>query len=220
MRGRHRHQLVGGQRERNRSRARGAEQLEGALHRGRKRSGFTNRLRPAADWPEALDLVGQPVECADLVADQRRRNVRHEGQHRLRAGVRFDERCERVGRARSRRDQDHAGTAGRTCVAVGHECRALLVTSEDVRDPARAAHQRIVDGEVVDPRDAEDVAHAFRPQCFNHPLATRPVLFVGLVGHERQVCIARRARLVIVRAAVVVARKLDGSQMSRHYRPE
>jgi hypothetical protein len=157
--------------------------VEGPLDSPRDLRAVPQRIGPAADRPEAVDLVRYLVERAQVLADQRARNVRHDQKHGLGARLGLDERRQGVGRARTRRDHDDAGPARCPRVAVGHESRALLVPGEDVGD-AVLTEERVVDGEVVNARDPEDVAHTFRLERGHHPLAPGPA---GHGGHRATV---------------------------------
>ena len=157
-------------RDGDRPRATGSEEVEGAVKRRRDRGGLGQRLCPARHGPEALDLVRHFVERTDLAADQVRRDVRHHHEDRYRSGIRLDERREGVRRAGARGHDDDGGGARGARVAVGHERRARLVAGEHVRDP-RLPQQRVVDREVVDAGDAEDVADAFGGERLHHPFA-------------------------------------------------
>ena len=83
-------------------------------------------------------------------------------EHRHRVGVRRGERGDRVGDARTRGRDDHAGPAGDPGVPVGGVPGALLVPGDDVPDPG--ARQVAVDLEVVRAGDAEDVPDSVRDQ--------------------------------------------------------
>ena len=67
-------------------------------------------------------------------------------------------------------------------VAAG-KLRALLVPRQDVGDPV-LPEEGVVDGEVVNARDAEDVAHALGLERSHHPLAAGPA---GHGGHRATV---------------------------------
>src|SRR5215467_5471856 len=163
------HEEVRGERKRDRPRPRSAEEVESALHGSGDRGTVPDRLRPATNGLEALDLVGYLVERAQALADERCGYVGHEGEDRLRAGEGLHERREHVGGARARGDDDHPGVARGAGVAVGHETRALLVAGEDVRDVV-LAKERVVNGEIVNAGQTEDVPDALGAQHFHHPL--------------------------------------------------
>ncbi len=192
-----RREKIGGQRERDRSRPRSAEEMKGALDGGGNLLRVVDGLRPAADGREAIDLVGHLVERAQTLADQRRRNVGHDHQHGLRAGEGLDEGRQRIGRAGAGRDNDHTWLSGRSRVAVGHEGRALLVAGEDVGD-VPLADQGIVDGEVVDAGEPEDVADALTAQGLDDPLAAgaqlRPASCSGAPRRGSRPSSTRRTR--------------------------
>src|SRR5262249_60595190 len=63
------HEEVRGERERDRPRPRSAEEVESALHGSGDRGTVPDRLRPAANGLEALDLGGYLVERAPALAD-------------------------------------------------------------------------------------------------------------------------------------------------------
>ena len=161
---------IGRDRQRDRAGPAGPEQVERALDRAGDLRAAPEGVGPPADRPEALDLVRHLVERAHVLADQRAGDVRHEEKHGLRARVGLDERCQRVGRARPGRHHDDPGSPRRAGVAVRHEPRALLVPRQDVGDPV-LAEEGVVDREVVDARDAEDVAHALGVERGHDPLA-------------------------------------------------
>ena len=188
-------------RERDRPGPAGPEEVEGALDRPGDLRAAAQRIGPPADRPEALDLVRHLVERAHVLADQGGGNVRHHEEHGLGARLGLDERRQRIGRARPGRDDDDARPARGPRIAVGHEAGALLVPRQDVGDPV-LPEEGVVDGEVVDARDAEDVSHAFGLERGHHPLAPGPV---GHGAHRATVAwhaIARTVRVMTPRSVL------------------
>ena len=171
---------------------------------------LAQRIGPPADRPEALDLVRHLVERAHVLTDQGRGNVRHHEEHGLGARLRLDERRQRIGRARPGRDDDDARPARGPGIAVGHEAGTLLVPRQDVADPF-LPEKGVVDGEVVDPRDAEDVSHALGLERGHHPLAPGPA---GHVAHRTTVAWHAIART----AGVMTPRSVLGGQPERQDR--
>ena len=163
-------QEVVGNREDHGARSAGAQQIERARDGGGNRARLGQRLRPAGDRAEALDLVRHLVQGAEIAPDQVRGDVGGDQHDRHRAGVRLHQGREGVGRAGPGGDEHHAGLAGGAGVAVGHERRARLVAREHVGDVA-LAQQRVVDGQVVIAGNAEDVSHALGGQRLHHPVA-------------------------------------------------
>ena len=159
-------------RQRHRPRPPAARQREGGREAGRDRRGLAQRLGPARDRTKAVDLVRHLVQRAEVAADERRGDVGHDHEHGHGAGIGLGERRERVGGRRPAGHHDHARRARGARVAVGHERRALLVAREDVAD-RRLAQERVVDGEVVDPGNAEDVTHALLGEGAHDPFAAR-----------------------------------------------
>jgi hypothetical protein len=159
-----------GDREHHRPRPAGAQQVEGAGNRARNRACLGQRLRPARHRAEALDLVRDLVEGAEVPPDQVGGDVGGDQHDRDGARVRLDQGRQCVGGAGPGRHQRDAGLAARAGVAVGHERGARLVAGQHV-DDVPLAQQRVVDRQVVEPRDAEDVPHALAPQRLDDEIA-------------------------------------------------
>ena len=123
------------------------------------------------------------MERAEPPAEHGAGDVRHQEEHRLGGGEGLHERGEGVGRAGAGRDEDDARLARGAGIAVGHERRALLVPREHVGD-RRLAEQGVVDGQVVDARNAEDVADALGGESRHHPLSPCPGLVLIRRAHR------------------------------------
>ena len=148
-----------------------AQQVEGAGDCAGDRARIAEGLGPATHRPEAVDLVGDLVQRAHAAADQLGSDVRGDQHHRHRAGIGLHQRRQGVGGGRPGRHDRHARLAGRPRVAIGHEARASLVPGQHVADGV-LGQQRVVDGQIVESRNAEDRAHALGAEGVDHVLAS------------------------------------------------
>jgi len=189
-------QEVVGNRDHHRARPARPQQIEGAGDRARNRPGLAQRLRPARDRPEAVDLVGDLVERAEVAADQVGGDVGDDQHDRDRARIGLDERRQRVGGTGPGRHEHDTRLAAGARVAVGHERRPRLVTGQHVGDVV-LAQQRVVDREIVEPRDAEHVADTLAPQRLDDELTAGRQHAHGDGGRGVGVALPREYRVSI-----------------------
>ena len=138
-------------------------------HRGGNVGDLQHALAPLGDRRDAVELVVDLVEQADVLADAVARDLARQHEHRRGGGVGGGEAGHRVEQARPRHHQRGAEAAARARVAVGHEAGRLLVARGDEADArlvAQGGHHAVElhPGQPEDHADAFGVEGAY--QCF------------------------------------------------------
>ena len=143
---------------------------------------LVQHARQVRDVLDQIIVLGAAARDADRVAflervraDQRRRHLPRDADHRDRIHQRIGEARDRVGRARPGRHQHDADLAGRARIALGHVRRALLVPHQDV------PHLVLLEDRVVHRQHraagiAENIGHALIHQRLDHHLRARHLL--------------------------------------------
>jgi hypothetical protein len=164
--------------------ARAARDVLGEIdqHRARSsRGGQVERLaRDARNVVGVLDQIrvlhhrvgdaGDVRFLEGVLSQHRRDGLAGEHDHRDRVHESGEQPGHRVGGARPRGHEDHAGLAGRPRVAIGHVGRPLLVANQDQLD--LRIDQRVEDGHGRPAGEAKDVLHALALQAPNELLGS------------------------------------------------
>ncbi len=149
-------------------------ELDGRLaHRGGNVGDLEHALAPLGDRRDAVELVVDLVEQADVLADAVARDLAGEDQHRRGGRVGGGEARHRVEQAGARHDERGAEAAARARVAVGHEAGGLLVARGDEADPRLVAQGRhhpveLHAGQPEDDADAFGVEGAYQRFAARH----------------------------------------------------
>jgi hypothetical protein len=94
-----------------------------------------------------------------ITADQARRHLSGDDDHRDRIHQCIGDACNDIGRAGAAGDEDNAGLSRRACIAFGSMRRTRFGTNEDMFD-ALLLEQRVIDGEHCTAGIAEHDFHA------------------------------------------------------------
>jgi hypothetical protein len=115
---------------------------------------------PLRHGRDAVQLIVDLVEEADVLADLLARDLAAEHEHGRGRGIRGAEARSGIQETGAGDDQRGADLTARSRVAVGHVARRLLVARGDEADPlllAQGGHDAVE----LDAGEAEDHAHAF-----------------------------------------------------------
>ena len=145
---------------------------------GRDIKGLVQDRAEAVGVHHQIIMLGAVARDADGVAflervgaDQRRRNLPGQHDHRDRVEQRVGDAGDGIGRAGPRGDEHDAGLAGRARIALGGVGRGLFVADEDVLD-RRVLEKRVVDRKHRAARIAEHRIDPKVDQRLNHHVGT------------------------------------------------
>ncbi len=117
--------------QRGRSPASRQHLLKGARDHGGRDVGIFDALGPFDEGAQGRKLVRHLVQMAAALAEELRRHLAGQAQHRLVAAERGEHRSARVEHAGARHHAEHAHLAARSRVAIGHVAAGLLVPGAD-----------------------------------------------------------------------------------------
>ena len=174
--------------ELHRARAAAGELIHGRAHGGGHLGHLEHAAAPLGDGADALELVVDLVQHADVLADLRLRDLTRQHEHRRGAGVRGAEAGGRVEQARPRHHEGGADPAARARVAVRHVRGRLLVPGLDEADVRLLAQRRHYPVELhagKTEHDADALTMELLDECFaaGHPShGLSPPTVVGDAG--------------------------------------